>query len=86
MAKPCVGLKVAVTLAILSLLFLTGCASSETWGWYVIDPRTPSGWVNVKFLVSGMGATILISLIAAAISILLGLVVALPKEVNNMLG
>ena len=66
------------TLAILSLLLLTGCASSETWGWYVIDPRTPSGWTNVKFLVNGMGATILISLIAAAISILLGLVVALP--------
>ena len=66
------------TFAIFALLLLTGCASSETWGWYVIDPRTPSGWVNIKFLVSGMGATILISLIAAAISILLGLVVALP--------
>jgi len=60
------------------LLLLSGCASSDIWGWYVIDPRTASGWINVKFLVSGMGATILISLIAAAISILLGLLVALP--------
>ena len=60
------------------LLLLTGCGSSDVWGWYVIDPRTASGWINVKFLISGMGATILISLIAAAISILLGLLVALP--------
>lgn len=60
------------------LLLLTGCGSSDVWGWYVIDPRTASGWINVKFLISGMGATILISLIAAAISIMLGLLIALP--------
>lgn len=59
-------------------LLLTGCSSSSTWGWYVIDPRTPSGLTNIKFLVSGMGDTILISVIAAAISIVLGLLVALP--------
>ncbi len=39
---------------------------------------TPAGWTNLKFLVNGMGATILISLIAASISIVLGLLVALP--------
>jgi len=57
---------------------LAGCASSSTWGWYVIDPTTPQGWVNVKFLISGMWATILVSVIAAVISIVLGLLVALP--------
>ena len=62
----------------LPLLVLTGCSSSSTWGWYVIAPRTASGWINVKFLISGMGDTILISVIAAAISIVLGLLVALP--------
>ena len=61
-----------------SLLLLSGCGSSDIWGWYVIDPTTPSGWTNVKFLVSGMGATILLSVIAASISIVLGLLVALP--------
>jgi len=61
-----------------SLLLLAGCASSSTWGWYVINPMTPQGWVNVKFLINGMGNTILISLIAAVISIALGLIVALP--------
>lgn len=60
------------------LLVLAGCASNANWGWYVINPMTPSGWVNVKFLINGMGATILISVIAAAISIVLGLLVALP--------
>ncbi|MEP1327296.1 amino acid ABC transporter permease [Pseudophaeobacter sp.] len=60
------------------LLALAGCSSSSTWGWYVINPMTASGWTNVKFLISGMGDTIVISLIAAVISIALGLVVALP--------
>ncbi len=60
------------------LLFVAGCSSSQTWGWYVIDPTTSSGWTNIKFLVSGMGATIQISLIAAVMSIAIGLLVALP--------
>lgn len=62
------------------LLVLAGCSSSGTWGWYVIDPTKPSGLANIKFLISGMGSTILISVIAAAISIILGLVVALPGQ------
>ncbi len=61
------------------LLLAAGCSSSQNWGWYVIDPTTESGWTNVKFLVSGMGATIQISLIAAALSIVIGLIVALPS-------
>ncbi|MEM1267835.1 MAG: amino acid ABC transporter permease [Pseudomonadota bacterium] len=64
--------------AILLLLLLGGCASGTNWGWYVIDPTTPAGWTNIKFLVGGMGATIQLSLIAAALSITLGLIVALP--------
>lgn len=62
------------------LLSLTGCSASGNWGWYVIDPTTPGGWTNIKFLISGMGDTILISVIAAALSIVLGLVVALPGQ------
>jgi polar amino acid transport system permease protein len=65
-------------LALLLCFAVAGCSSSSTWGWYVIDPTTPSGWTNIKFLIGGMGDTILISLIAAAISIVLGLLVALP--------
>ena len=68
---------------IASLLLLAGCGETGNWGWYVIDPRTPSGWTNIQFLISGMWATILISVIAAAISIVLGLIVALPGQSRN---
>ncbi len=70
-------------IALVPILLLGGCSSSSTWGWYVINPMTDSGWVNVRFLISGMGDTILISLIAAAISIVLGLIVALPGLARN---
>jgi len=65
------------------LLFLAGCGSSSTWGWYVVDPRLESGWTNIKFLVGGFGNTILISIIAAALSMAIGLVVALPGLAEN---
>lgn len=68
-----------ITVALLALLALGGC-SGGVWGWYVINPMTDAGWTNVRFMVSGMGATISISLIAAAISIVLGLIVALPGQ------
>ena len=64
----------------LLFLGLAGCGSSGTWGWYVIDPTTKAGWINIKFLISGMADTILISVIAAVISITLGLIVALPGQ------
>ena len=70
--------KIILSLGLLTLL--AGCSGNGTWGWYVIDPSTKAGWTNIKFLVSGMWATILISVIAAAISIVLGLIVALPGQ------
>ncbi len=65
-------------------LLLCSCESAPgTWGWYVIDPSTKSGWVNIKFLLGGFSATIQLSLLAALMSIFLGLVVALPGLSNN---
>ncbi len=67
------------TLILLSLpLLVAGCSQSNVWGWYVIDPRTPAGWTNIKFLLGGFGSTILLSLIAVSLSMVLGLIVALP--------
>lgn len=63
---------------LLALFALTGCASSTAWGWYVIDPTTAQGQTNINFLIGGFWTTILISLIAAALSITIGLLVALP--------
>ncbi|RMH45910.1 MAG: amino acid ABC transporter permease [Alphaproteobacteria bacterium] len=62
----------------LLLPLLAGCAASQAWGWYVIDPTTPQGLTNVRFLLGGMGETVLMSVLAAAASMVLGLMVALP--------
>lgn len=66
------------------LIFLVGCnATPGTWGWYVIDPRTTSGYNNIRFLLNGFGATIVLSVIAAFLSMALGLMVALPGMSTN---
>jgi len=58
------------------LLTLTGC--SGNWGWYVVNPMAESGLINLKFLLSGLYYTILLSVTAISISIVVGLIVALP--------
>lgn len=69
--------------ALLALTLLAGCGTSGTWGWYVIDPTTPNGWNNITFLLNGFGATILLSVIAAVMSMVIGLMVALPGMSSN---
>jgi polar amino acid transport system permease protein len=65
--------------AFATLVLLAGCASAPgTWGWYVIDPSTKSGMINIRFLMRGFSSTIQLSLIAAFLSIFMGLIVALP--------
>ena len=59
-----------------ALLFLGGC--SGNWGWYVVNPSTPAGQRNLMFLLDGLYYTIALSVTAIAISVLLGLLVALP--------
>ncbi|MGB1175983.1 MAG: amino acid ABC transporter permease [Candidatus Puniceispirillaceae bacterium] len=61
---------------LLTLLALGGC--SGNWGWYVVDPTMPSGQRNLLFLLDGLYYTIALSVTAIAISVLLGLMVALP--------
>ena len=75
---------IKITILILTFLALSSCSSPEgTWGWYVIDPTTKAGWTNIKFLLGGFYSTILLSLIAAILSILIGLLVALPAMSDN---
>ena len=59
-----------------ALLFLGGC--SGNWGWYVVNPSTPAGQRNLMFLFDGLYYTIALSVTAILISIILGLLVALP--------
>lgn len=58
-------------------LTLTGC-SGGNWGWYVVDPRTAGGMNNLWFLMTGAWNTIVLSLTAIVISVIVGLLVALP--------
>lgn len=70
-------------LALSCLLLLAGCGGGGNWGWYVIDPTTTQGWNNITFLLDGFGATILLSVIAAVISMVIGMLVALPGMSDN---
>ena len=62
---------------------LAGCSSSDAggtphhWGWFIFDPLQDKGWSNLRFLIGGLGATVVVSLCAVALSVLLGGLVAL---------
>ena len=57
-------------------ILLAGCSSQ--WGWYVISPETESGRRNLGFLLRGFEFTILLSVVAFVLAVILGLLVALP--------
>jgi His/Glu/Gln/Arg/opine family amino acid ABC transporter permease subunit len=71
-------------LILLLPLILTSCGSAEhEWAWYILSPNKVNGLTNLKFLLSGMGLTIYISLISIIISMFLGFVVAIPSLAKN---
>ena len=63
---------------LIAALCLASAGCSANWGWYVVNPTTPSGLANLKFLLDGLYYTVLLSLCAILISVLLGLLIALP--------
>jgi len=65
-----------ITILIVSLFSLAGCAGN--WGWYVVNPMQANGLSNLKFLFDGFYYTVLISVCAISISVVLGLLIALP--------
>ena len=75
---------IKVWMLLCGVLLITGCSSGGgTWGWYVINPGTEQGMSNIRFLLGGFWATIQLSLIAAAMSMAIGLLVALPGMSSN---
>jgi len=66
------------TLALLATatLLLAGCGGDLKW--YVVSPMTESGRANLLFLLGGLKYTMLLSLSAICISVVVGLLVALP--------
>lgn len=75
--------------ALLALSLLAGCGAGTGgggWGWYVVSPWTEAGRSNLQFLIGGLWNTLALSGTAMAISILLGLLVALPAIGTNPWG
>ncbi len=71
--------KLALTAVACGLaLALGGCAQSTyTWGWHVVSPFDPRGQKNLAFLAQGLWWTVSISVVAIAISFVVGAAVAM---------
>jgi His/Glu/Gln/Arg/opine family amino acid ABC transporter permease subunit len=67
---------------LLLILPLSSCSGQEL-GWFILSPNNVEGLTNLKFLVSGMGVTIYISVISIIISMILGFIVAIPSLARN---
>jgi polar amino acid transport system permease protein len=67
---------------LLLIIPLTSCTDQEL-GWFVISPNNIEGLTNLKFLLSGLTTTIYISVVSIIISMLLGLIVAIPSLAKN---
>jgi len=63
-------------LLLLLLPLLTSCTNQLQW--YVVSPSTEAGKTNLLFLLGGLKYTLLLSITAIVISVLVGLLVALP--------
>jgi polar amino acid transport system permease protein len=67
---------------LLLILPLNSCSGQEL-GWFILSPNNVEGLTNLKFLISGMGVTIYISVISIIISMILGFIVAIPSLAKN---
>ena len=59
------------------ILLLSGCTSTYTWGWYVINPKLDNGYDNIRFLISGLNVTLIISILSIFFSLVIGLLISL---------
>ncbi|MCL9776997.1 amino acid ABC transporter permease [Vibrio sp. S4B1] len=66
----------------LCLPILSGCSDYE-WGWYVLNPTTEQGQINLKFLLAGFKDTIYVSLLSMLFAMSIGLLVAFPALSSN---
>ncbi len=63
---------------LLLIIPLSSCTDQEL-GWFIISPNNIEGLTNLKFLLSGLTTTIYISVVSIIISMLLGLIIAIPS-------
>ena len=67
---------------LLLLLPLNSCGKNEL-NWVILSPNNIEGLTNLRFLLSGLTTTIYISLVSIVISMIIGLVVAIPSLAKN---
>ena len=67
---------------LLLIIPLSSCTGQEL-GWFIISPNNIEGLTNLKFLLSGLTTTIYISVISIIISMILGLIIAIPSLAKN---
>ncbi|MDC0249865.1 amino acid ABC transporter permease [Candidatus Pelagibacter sp.] len=67
---------------LLLIIPLSSCTDQEL-GWFIISPNNIEGLTNLKFLLSGLTTTIYISVVSIIISMVLGLIVAIPSLGKN---
>ena len=67
---------------LLLVLPLPSCGKSEL-NWLILSPQNVEGLTNLKFLLSGLTTTMYISIISIVISILIGLLIAIPSLSKN---
>jgi len=67
---------------LLLLLPLNSCGKNEL-NWLILSPNNIEGLTNLRFLLSGLTTTIYISLVSIVISMIIGLVVAIPSLARN---
>lgn len=71
--------RLRLSLLLGAVALLSGCGNGTyTWGWHVVSPFDSRGWTNLQFLLGGLGLTVAVAVAAILLSVLLGLVLALP--------
>ncbi len=71
-----------IWIVLLSSSLLAGCGNSNL-QWYVVSPATETGRTNLLFLAGGLKYTLLLSITAIIVSVVVGLLVALPGLSSN---
>ncbi len=66
-----------------ALFYFFASGGDSNLKWYVVSPFTQQGALNLKFLFAGTWNTLAMSFLALLISIVLGLLIAIPGIANN---
>lgn len=76
------GFPIVIGIVLLVALVYT-LGANESLKWYVVSPFTKQGALNLKFLIAGTFNTLAMSFLALLISIVVGLLIAIPGIAKN---